>query len=246
ANQDRAMQASNVYGSSKYVQIIYHKGAVVFDMLRRELGDEEMFKGLTKYAADYNRDYARVIDLQVAMEQSSGRKLGWFFEQWWKRKGGINIELSGRVDPIAGGGWMAKLRIKQLTTKPFRFKLPVRVTYADGTTEDRIEEVAAGDGLTIVSFKVDKPVRSLRPDISRHLLRRFQILTPGDVTLDGLVDGMDLMETAFRTNRAVFYNNYFYPNQLWDELFDSKPSHRIDADDVDVVVTNAGGQAVEF
>lgn len=248
AGQDRPMQATNVYGSAKYVQIIYHKGAVVFDMLRHELGDELMFKALSAYATDYNRDYARVKDLQVSIEKATGRDLGWFFEQWWQRKGSIRAEFSGRVDVKDGGGWTVKLRVKQLTEKPFRFKLPIRVTYADGTFEDRDEDVipVGDDGLTIVAFDVTKPVRGVRPDRSRKLLRRFEILTPGDVNLDGLVDGMDLMETAFRTNRAIVWNNNFYPNALWDELFDSKQSYRIDGEDMTLVVENAGTQSVQF
>ncbi len=245
---DRPMQATNVYGSPKYVQIIYHKGAVVFDMLRHELGDDLMFKGLSAYATEYNRDYARVKDLQVAMEKATGRELGWFFEQWWQRKGAIRAEFSGRVDPNTAGGWTVKLRVKQLTTQPFRFKMPVRVTFADGTFVDRDEDVIpVGDnGLTIVSFDVDKAVRGVRPDQTRKLLRRFEILTPGDVNLDGLVDGMDLMETAFRANRAIVFNNNFFPNTLWDELFDSKPDYRVDGEDLTLIVTNAGTQSVQF
>jgi len=242
------MQAQNVYGSPKYVQIIYHKGAVVFDMLRHELGDKLMFKGLSAYATEHNRDYARVKDLQLTMEKATGRKLGWFFEQWWQRKGAIHVEFSGRVVAKKSGGWSVRLRVKQLTTKPFRFKLPIRVTFADGTFEDRNEDVIPdGDnGLTIVTFDVAKAVRGVRPDRSRKLLRRFEILTPGDVNLDGLVDGMDLMETAFRANRAIVWNGHFYPNQLWEELYDSKQDYRISSGDMDLIVTNAGAESVEF
>ena len=124
----------------------------------------------------------------------------------------------------------------------------MRITFVDGTHEDKVAEIVPGDdeGLTIVRFDVDKPVRGVRPDRSRVLLRRFEILTPGDVNLDGLVDGMDLMETAFRANRAIKFNNYFYPNMLWEELYDAKASYRIDGEDLDLIVTNAGLQSVAF
>lgn len=246
---DRPMQAQNVYSSPKYVQIIYHKGAVVLHMLRHELGDEVMHKGLQTYVQTWGRDYAKVSHLQEAMEKASGLDLGWFFEQWWQRKGKIYLELAGRVEPLDDGQYEVRLRIKQLTELAFRFKLPVRITYADGSFDDVDLDVIPDDKedrVTVVKHVVDKPVRGVRPDRTRKLLRRFIHLTEGDVTLDGLVDGADLIEAAFRVNRAVVWKNNFFPNSLWDEFFDISPNYRIDAEDVDLIVSSAGETSVPF
>ncbi len=245
---DRPMQATNVYGSPKYVQIIYHKGAVVLHMLRHEIGDENMNKGLAAFAKAYGRDYARVADLQKSMEGATGLDLGWFFEQWWQRKGALKVEFGGRVVPRDEGGFRVKLRVKQLTDKPFRFKLPVRITHADGEVVHHNVDVIPKDGvgLNIVHIDVDKPVLTVRPDVSRKLLRRFTVLTPGDVTLDGLVDGVDLVETAFRANRGIVWNKSFFPNTLWDELFDLDGSYRVDDGDFDLIESHAGATSVEF
>ncbi|HAN31208.1 MAG TPA: hypothetical protein DCQ06_06375, partial [Myxococcales bacterium] len=249
AQDDRPMQATNVYSSPKYVQIIYHKGATVLHMLRHELGDDLMHKGLQVYVANLGRDYAKVKDLRLAMEQASGLDLEWFFEQWWQRKGNIYVEFAGRVETLKDGKYQVKLRVKQLTELAFRFKLPVRITYADGSYEDIDLDVIPDDKddrIAVLTHTVDKPVRGVRPDRTRKLLRRFIHLTPADVNLDGLVDGADLIETAFRVNRAIVWKNNFFPNRLWDELFDIEPSYRIDADDVDLVVSSAGTTAVPF
>ena len=255
AQSDVPLASPYVYGSPNYVQIVYHKGAVVFDMLRIELGEQVFLDGLAKFAEAFDRDYASVGDLQVSLETATGRNLGWYFKQWFQSKGAIHVQLAGRVEALPAGGWAFRLRTSTLGYQVMRFKLPVRVWYVDGSFEDTFMDIIPKPGSsTVVSeLKLDKQPRSVRPDLGRRLLRRFEILTPGDVDLNGLVDGADLVEVAFRKGRAVVAKakngqKYFYPNQGWDELFDIVPddSHSVDAKDVDLVVDNVGTAAIDF
>ena len=252
---DVPLTSPYVYGSPNYVQIVYHKGAVVFDMLRIELGEQPFLDGLAKYAAAFDRDYASVSDLQLSLEEVSGRNLGWYFKQWFHSPGAIHVQFAGRVDPLPAGGWVFRLRTSTLGFATMRFKLPLRIWYTDGTSEDTFMDIipAAGSAIAVTELKLDKRPRSVRPDLGRRLLRRFEILTPGDVDLNGLVDGADLVETAFRKGRAVVAHgkngqSYFYPNQGWDELFDIVPDdgHVVDEKDIDLVVESFGSTAIDF
>jgi hypothetical protein len=255
AEQDVPLAAQHVTSSPKYVPIVYHKGAVVFDMLRIELGEQVFVDALAQYSKKFARDYVEIEDMFDVLEAVSGRKLGWYFQQWFKSKGAIHVQITGRVEKNKEGGWLARLRVATLGSTVMRFKLPVRVTFGDGTQENTTIDVIPqqGKSVTVAEAVFAKQPRALRLDLGRRLLRRFEVLTKGDVDLNGLTDGGDLVEMAFRKGRTVVARNnqgnkYFYPNQGWDELFDIErdDDHIVNEKDIDQVVAHIGEEAINF
>jgi hypothetical protein len=250
---DRPMTSSTVYYSAAYIQIIYHKGAVVFDMLRRELGDEVMLKGLSAYAQKYHRDYAKVEQLRAVLEETSGQDLGWFFKQWFSGKGAIRAHLAARFLPQDDGTWTVRFQVTQKAENLKRFQLVLAIDLADGKTEERVVEIAPSATETVVLAEVQvpsQPVR-VRADPQRLLLRAFTVTTPGDVNLSGLVDGRDLVDMAIRHGRGVVFtakngNDYFMPDTGFNEIYDVAPDNRIDIDDVDTLIPWAGVEAEPF
>lgn len=245
AASDRPLAASNVYSSPAYVEIVYHKGAVVFDMLRWELGEQAMLAGLAAYAKAYDRDYAKVSDLRAAMEKSAGVDLGWFFSQWFQRTGHIDLEITSKIGARAEGGFRLELRLAQLSKEPFRFKMPLRLTFADGEVRDvEAQVMPPTEGfVSVVTLDLDKRPVIVRPDVSRRLLRHFTVLDGADVSLDGIVDGVDLVESAFRQGRTILWKGSFFPNLSWDELYDGDSSYGVDAGDLDRIYSFAGAGA---
>ncbi|MDM7921997.1 MAG: M1 family aminopeptidase, partial [Pyrinomonadaceae bacterium] len=62
--------------------ITYNKGGAVVHQLREQVGDEAFWKALTLYLNSHKFNSVETSDLQRAMEETSGQKLDWFFEQW--------------------------------------------------------------------------------------------------------------------------------------------------------------------
>ena len=62
--------------------LVYNKSAVVLHMLRRLVGDDAFFFGLRRFYAEWRFKKAGTDDFRAAMEASSGRDLGAFFETW--------------------------------------------------------------------------------------------------------------------------------------------------------------------
>ncbi|MGH2568789.1 MAG: M1 family aminopeptidase, partial [Bacteroidota bacterium] len=60
----------------------YLKGAVVLNMLRWILGDDEYFKAMGYYLKKHEFSNVESDNLKTAIEESTGRNLEWFFEQW--------------------------------------------------------------------------------------------------------------------------------------------------------------------
>ena len=65
-----------------YSRIVYSKGALFFQALRDEIGDEAFFKALQEYYLDFQFDIAKPDDLLNIFEDVSGRSLDGFFEKW--------------------------------------------------------------------------------------------------------------------------------------------------------------------
>jgi len=102
----------------------YDKVAFVFHMLKRELGDAAFDAGLRKFWKDHRFRVARWPDLQHAFQQSSGRDLTWFFEQWVRRAGIPGIELVEARREGVEGDYRVTVKVRQ--GRPlYRVRLPV-------------------------------------------------------------------------------------------------------------------------
>jgi aminopeptidase N len=67
-------------------------------MLQRQVGDSAFFKALRAYYASYRDGTALTDDLQQAMEQARGQGLGWFFDQWLRRPGFPELDVTWSSD----------------------------------------------------------------------------------------------------------------------------------------------------
>src|SRR4029077_14775338 len=109
----------------------YQKGGFVLHMLRRQVGDTAFFAALRSYYATYRDGTAISDDLRAAMEAESGQKLVWFFDQWLRRPGFPELDVTWSSDPSSH---QVTLDIVQGSRfGAFRFPLTVEVRGADGT-----------------------------------------------------------------------------------------------------------------
>ena len=118
----------------------YQKGGFVLHMLRRLVGDSAFFRGIRSYYAAHVNGNALTDDLQSAMEQSSGRPLGWFFDQWLRRPGYAELSTSWRREPTGA----IRLTIDQSERfGAYEFPLDVAITDSSGTVKRMTVDVPA-------------------------------------------------------------------------------------------------------
>jgi hypothetical protein len=65
-----------------YGVIVYLKGALFFDALRSELGDEKFFEFLRNYYSDYRYRFVTSKDFQAVAEQTCACDLEALFDLW--------------------------------------------------------------------------------------------------------------------------------------------------------------------
>ena len=101
----------------------YEKGGAILYMLKNYLGDEVFYNGLNLYLNNNAFKNATIENLRQSFEDASGKDLGWFFTQWYKKAG--HPVLTIRQDYLAE---QRKLRLivrqKQASKREDAFKLP--------------------------------------------------------------------------------------------------------------------------
>lgn len=81
--------------------VTYSKGGVVIHQLREQVGDEAFWKGVNIYLTRHRFGSVETQDLVKAMEEASGQKLHWFFDQWVYASGHPKLDVTAVYDVSA-------------------------------------------------------------------------------------------------------------------------------------------------
>jgi aminopeptidase N len=72
----------------------YPRGAAVLHMLRKHLGDEAWWKAINHYLTSNAHQPVSTEDLRIAIEESTGESMDWFFDQWLYKMGHPVFEVT--------------------------------------------------------------------------------------------------------------------------------------------------------
>lgn len=147
----------------------YGKAAMVFFMLRDEIGEEAFRRGIRRFWAAHRFKVASWDDLRIAFEEASGRMLRSFFEQWVVRAGGPRLEIAEARMQNEGKKTLA-VTLTQ-TAPPYSLRVPLEWT-AEGHGGTQRVEVARERN--VVTFAVDAPPQGVRLDPEFRLWRRLE------------------------------------------------------------------------
>jgi aminopeptidase N len=163
----------------------YGKIALIFHMLRYELGDAVFTEGLRRLWSDWKFEQASWADLKASFEAPAGANLSWFFEQWTTRAGAPQIELADVAVSGRERSYEIVLTLTQ-SSPAYRLKVPVEVVTESGTLATSVTFAGARTTNTI---RVGAAPVAIRIDPEHTLFRR---LLPGEappILRDVLLDG---------------------------------------------------------
>lgn len=76
----------------------YQKGAWVLHMLRNNIGEEAFWSGLHNYYIRFKNKNAFTKDFRFCMEETSGKNLQHFFDQWLRKSGHPVLKIEYKFD----------------------------------------------------------------------------------------------------------------------------------------------------
>ena len=133
--------------------IVYNKGAMVLHMLRRLVGDDAFFGGVREFYTTWKFRKAGTDDFRAAMEKTSGRDLGRFFETWV-----FGSEIPTLKFGFHVSGAEAALRFDE-HDEAVDVPVTVTIAYSDGTSENILCILA--DKHTERTVPLKGPVRTI-------------------------------------------------------------------------------------
>jgi hypothetical protein len=152
----------------------YGKGAMVFNMIRNEIGDRAFFDALRVICKERIYRSATWNDFEHAFSLSSGRNLTTFMKQWLSRAGGPHLTLSQVTRRREGEGWMVSGTVVQ-TPPFFELSLPLQLETNGASTR---EIVPVSQALTPFTFSSSAEPRHLSLDPDAEV---FRVLSSSEI-----------------------------------------------------------------
>src|SRR5207249_3585490 len=129
----------------------YQKSAMIFHMLRHEIGETAFWSGIRKLTTDYAGLHANWHDLERVFSEAGGKDLRWFFAQWVERSGAPSLSIdearaSAETSAAKGSSrFVINARLRQMQeegkAQPYRLRLRMLVTMEGGTVHATVLEV---------------------------------------------------------------------------------------------------------
>jgi aminopeptidase N len=153
----------------------YEKGGFVLHMLRGELGDAAFFAGLRDYYIRHKHSTAVTADLQSSLEKVSGQTLGGFFDQWLRRPGYPEIDVTWSDSALTS----LSIGITQSGRYGlFEFSLRLALVDPDGNVR-RVEVGVPAQLVTRIVLPVSGSVERIDADPDVQLLARISVKKAG-------------------------------------------------------------------
>jgi len=152
----------------------YQKTALVFHMLRQEIGDQAFFQSVRQIIKEGTGQYIEWRDLERIFSRTSEKDLGWFFAQWVSRTGAPKLEwvnLEIQEDRQRPGQFVITGTVTQ-PAPPYRISLPIQIEMEDGQTHSTTLHLSQARELLIVPVPA-RPTKLLI-DSQHHVLRRLE------------------------------------------------------------------------
>jgi len=146
--------------------VSYQKGGRILNMLKNYLGDEAFFKGLKIYLTKHAYSNGEAQQLRLALEESSGLDLNWYFNQWYYGAGNPALKISHKWDDATK---TETVYLEQTQTTGKVFKLPFAIDIYAGGKKER-HKVWMNDMADTLSFHVNSKPDLVNVDGDKVLL----------------------------------------------------------------------------
>ncbi|MDF2755991.1 MAG: putative Peptidase [Nitrospira sp.] len=152
----------------------YQKAAMVFHVLRQEVGEESFWRSLKTLVAQYRGRHADWHDVERIFAETAAKDLRWFFAQWIEGTGAPALTLKNvTAHPLprdADGRFTLSGSIAQ-TGPVFRSPLPILVRMSNSRQHLVSTQLSGADTL----FKSDLPFKPLTIELDPEamVLRRL-------------------------------------------------------------------------
>lgn len=172
---------------------LYEKGGIVLHMLRRLLGEDAFHHALAAYGRVHARGSVETSDFRRVVEDVTGRRLGWFFEEWIDRAGFPEVRVAWRFDETAERTTVAVTQTQDTSgdTPLFRMPLTLRFGLPGGFRDVEVEMREAAEEFVI---PLPERPRWVRFDSGFRVLHRMDFPRGEDALIAEIRENPDILD----------------------------------------------------
>jgi aminopeptidase N len=146
----------------------YAKGGRILHMLRKEVGDEAFYASLELYLNKHAYKTVEIHDLRIAFEETTGRDLNWFFNQWFLSSGHPDLLIKyDYVDSIKTQRVIVEQKQNREETPVYRIPLVVDLYVGGGVQH---ESILITERYHEFSFRVSEQPNLVNVDAEKMLV----------------------------------------------------------------------------
>ncbi|MFN0086957.1 MAG: M1 family aminopeptidase [Blastocatellia bacterium] len=209
--------------------VVFYKGALVFNMLRQLLGENEFDKMLRDYFTAYNGKNVKLDDFETFASKFAGRNLRFFFGQWLDSTGVPEFRAEYRMLRNKEGFRVPGTVKQDLDT----FEMPVEISLKTEAGAEKQVLMMKGTSADFDIFTKSKPIEII-VDPDAKILRSSEDLRQGVIVRRGIehfreqeyVEAEQQFQAAIKLNRGnswAWYNlGLLYMTQRnWNKALDA-------------------------
>src|SRR6266550_894547 len=199
--------------SAAYQSIVFHKGAMVFRMLRETMGTEKFDRLLRTYLEQYRGKNASIDNFEQLATQGAGENMRYFFAQWIEGTGVPEFTVDYQIIRTRAGKFRTRGTVKQtLETLRMPVQLLLRsegdsqtiVTTIEGRSED-FDFESNGQPIEVLVDPNNKILR-MSDDLKISIIARrgIELMKEGQYA-----EAQQQFEAALKLDRSnswVYYN----------------------------------------
>ncbi len=183
------VQRTYLVPTEMFDRTTYQKGALVLHMLRKELGDELFFKSLNRYCQNNIYRNVETADLIRAIEETTGRNMQWFFDEWVFSAGYPEFRVEYEYMPKKNQFTLnfRQIQKKDEQTPVFNVSIDISVYQAGGRrSNSRIRVKEREEKFT---FDADERPSFVSIDPHNEILKKLDYIRPHEDALNQLKKG---------------------------------------------------------
>lgn len=235
--EDRPLWGDGVSLHPRYFELVYQKGSAALHALRFRVGSDRWDAAFRGWVNGFAGQLVTTDEFERHLLDALGADLTGFFDQYIYGSGVAELRVRTTRGRTERAPVTVQIEQPMGRARAFEGPLPLRLHAPDGSARDVTVPLQAEP------FELDLDgAQWIEVDPDLTFFRTVRSDPAGDVNLDGVVDGMDLLDLQAANGRRFVREGPtgadYEPD--WAERFDLDDDGAVDAGDVDLLIQQFG------